>query len=66
MKVPYNDHLSQVWSKTVVSIDFKHMNKLRKLKWNMRAEKAQISMRGDQICQGLHPHSLTILAFQIQ
>ena len=35
------------------------MAKVCKLKWNLRAAKTQISMRGNRVYWGLHPQSLT-------
>ena len=47
----------------LVYVHFKPMVKVHKLKWNMHAAKAQLSMRGNPVYQGFNPPSLTILDF---
>ena len=42
---------------------FEYMAKVSKLKWNMHAAKAQISMRGNRVYKGLHSPIMTMLAF---
>ena len=60
---PYDDHLAKVRSKS----SYKLMLILSKwLKWNMRAAKAQISMRGNRVFKFLHSPIMTIVAFLIQ
>ena len=45
---PCNDDLTQVWSKCSCKFMF-FFEKVCKLKWNMNAAKAQVSMRGNQV-----------------
>ena len=45
-----------------VNVTFEHMAKVCKLKWNMRAVKAQISMRGNRFYKVSHSPIMMIWA----